>query len=107
MSVNDCWQAQFSALSGTDALWHLRLILLMRTERGLLPAVECAARHVRHLAVCQGGPAVRCPFRPVRPPGRRPWDLIAIQLGSVRRLELFTPSVDVGLGHQVGLLRRG
>ena len=34
---------------GADALWHLRLIFVMRTERGLLLPVERAARHVCHL----------------------------------------------------------
>ena len=67
--------------------------------------MPAATRHVCHLTVCERGPAVRCPFRPARAPGRRPGDLIAIQLGSVRSLELLTPSVDVGLGHEVSLVR--
>jgi hypothetical protein len=61
MSVIDAGDRSFPpflAGHGTDALWRLRLILLMRTERGLLPAVERAVRHVYHLAVCQGGPAI-------------------------------------------------
>jgi len=80
---------------------HLVRVLFLGSGDDLRYPAAC------HLAVCQGGPAVRCPFRPARPPGRRPGDLIAIQLGSVRCLELFTPSVDVDLGHEVGLVRCG